>query len=46
MPKSLRKPRAHLPEKARVITVLSLLIDLDIGMNDWLCKPLQWDRLL
>jgi len=27
----------------RLQTPVFVMLDLDIGMNDWLCKPLQWD---
>jgi 2-oxoglutarate ferredoxin oxidoreductase subunit alpha len=27
----------------RLQTPVFVMMDLDIGMNDWLCKPLQWD---
>jgi 2-oxoglutarate ferredoxin oxidoreductase subunit alpha len=27
----------------RLQTPIFVMLDLDIGMNDWLCKPLQWD---
>ena len=27
----------------RLQTPIFVMLDLDIGMNDWLCKPLTWD---
>src|SRR5579871_6687134 len=27
----------------RLQTPIFVLLDLDIGMNDWLCEPLKWD---
>jgi 2-oxoglutarate ferredoxin oxidoreductase subunit alpha len=27
----------------RLQTPIFVLLDLDIGMNEWLCKPLKWD---
>ncbi|HEY8696495.1 MAG TPA: 2-oxoacid:acceptor oxidoreductase subunit alpha [Rhizomicrobium sp.] len=27
----------------RLQTPIFVMMDLDIGMNDWLCKPIQWD---
>ncbi|HEY4123079.1 MAG TPA: 2-oxoacid:acceptor oxidoreductase subunit alpha [Rhizomicrobium sp.] len=27
----------------RLQTPVFVMMDLDIGMNDWLCEPLQWD---
>jgi 2-oxoglutarate ferredoxin oxidoreductase subunit alpha len=27
----------------RLQTPIFVMLDLDIGMNDWLCEPLQWD---
>jgi 2-oxoglutarate/2-oxoacid ferredoxin oxidoreductase subunit alpha len=27
----------------RLQTPIFVLLDLDIGMNEWLCEPLQWD---
>jgi 2-oxoglutarate ferredoxin oxidoreductase subunit alpha len=27
----------------RLQTPVFVMMDLDIGMNDWLCKPLEWD---
>ncbi len=27
----------------RLQTPIFLMLDLDIGMNDWLCKPFEWD---
>ena len=27
----------------RLQTPIFVMMDLDIGMNDWLCEPLQWD---
>jgi 2-oxoglutarate ferredoxin oxidoreductase subunit alpha len=27
----------------RLQTTLFVMLDLDIGMNEWLCKPLAWD---
>src|SRR5579862_8654312 len=27
----------------RLQTPIFVMMDLDIGMNDWLCKPLEWD---
>ena len=27
----------------RLQTPVFVMLDLDIGMNDWLCKPLEWD---
>jgi 2-oxoglutarate ferredoxin oxidoreductase subunit alpha len=27
----------------RLQTPIFVMLDLDIGMNDWLCKPFQWD---
>ncbi len=27
----------------RLQTPIFVMLDLDIGMNDWLCSPLQWD---
>jgi 2-oxoglutarate/2-oxoacid ferredoxin oxidoreductase subunit alpha len=27
----------------RLQTPVFVMMDLDIGMNDWLCQPLQWD---
>lgn len=28
----------------RLQTPVMVMMDLDIGMNDWLCAPLQWDK--
>jgi 2-oxoglutarate ferredoxin oxidoreductase subunit alpha len=28
----------------RLQTPVFVMMDLDIGMNDWLCEPLKWDR--
>ncbi|MBU6297591.1 MAG: 2-oxoacid:acceptor oxidoreductase subunit alpha [Alphaproteobacteria bacterium] len=28
----------------RLQTLVLVMMDLDIGMNDWLCKPLAWDK--
>ncbi|MDE1938368.1 MAG: 2-oxoacid:acceptor oxidoreductase subunit alpha [Alphaproteobacteria bacterium] len=28
----------------RLQTLVLVMLDLDIGMNDWLCKPLAWDK--
>src|SRR5689334_5800810 len=27
----------------RLQTTVFVMLDLDIGMNEWLCKPLEWD---
>ncbi len=27
----------------RLQTTVFVMLDLDIGMNEWLCRPLQWD---
>ncbi len=27
----------------RLQTTIFVMLDLDIGMNEWLCKPLKWD---
>ncbi|MGZ5989626.1 MAG: 2-oxoacid:acceptor oxidoreductase subunit alpha, partial [Rhizomicrobium sp.] len=27
----------------RLQTLVFVMLDLDIGMNDWLCRPLEWD---
>src|SRR5690606_15647434 len=28
----------------RLQTPVFVMLDLDIGMNEWLCKPLAWDE--
>jgi 2-oxoglutarate ferredoxin oxidoreductase subunit alpha len=28
----------------RLQTTIFVMLDLDIGMNEWLCKPLAWDK--
>jgi len=28
----------------RLQTPIFVMMDLDIGMNDWLCQPLAWER--